>query len=376
MPNKNSISIVLTGGGARGAYQVGALKAIYEIAKDLGIEQPFDIITGNSAGSINAIYLAAGIDKPEETIKKLTKLWINLHSHNVYKVDCFSLILMGGRFLFEFLTGSLFYRRKTVLGLLDTSPLRSVISKHINFKNIQKNIKKGFFKGIAIRASNYSTGKSEVFFQGVESMEPWERKTRLAKKEMLTMEHIMASTAIPLLFPPVKIGRCYYGDGSLRSYTPLSPSIKMGANKIIVIGVSQNFVDRMGRQKVARPSMGRILSLMLNSVILDGIDLDVERLTGFNSTIRDLNKDAKTHLKHIDICLIRPTKDIGIMATEEVHNLPSTMKHLLKGLGTKKDDADLSSYLLFEPSFAKRLIDLGYEDTLNKRAEIESILKN
>lgn len=372
MHNEHTFGLVLTGGGARAAYQAGVIKGIYDIAKELGIKNPFDVITGTSAGSINSAYLAAGFDDMETAVNDLFKLWSEIHSEQIFKIDSFSLIKMGLKWFFELTTGALFVKRKTVRALLDTSPLEELIKKHIKFDNIVTSVNNGSLKGFALKAANYSTGISETFIMAPDTIDIWSGQGRQARREAPNYRHIMASTAIPMIFPPVKIGGSHYGDGSLRNYTPLNPAIKLGAEKIFVIAASKTIQDRFKASLSTTPSLARILSLVLNSVLLDAIDNDIEQLERRNEILAhvDDSKVSAMKMKHIKTLIIRPSKDIGKMASQEARSLPSTIKHLLKGLGTRKEASDLTSYLLFEADFTKKLLKLGQQDAHDKRDEI------
>jgi len=263
-------------------------------------------------------------------------------------------------------------KKKKVNALLDTSPLKTLIKGNISFGQIQKNIDSGMIKALAIKALNYSTGIGKTFFQGHDALLGWERSGRKGEREHITVDHLVASSAIPILFPPVKIGKYYYGDGSLRNHTPFSPAIKLGAEKLFIIGVKQaNYSP-----SIQYPSLARIVGLTLNSVLLDAIDQDYERLERISEIAALVDKKKGFYLKPIKTCIIRPSEDIGKIASTFISDLPATLQHLIKGLGNQQQASELISYLLFESRFTNRLIDLGYKDALNQTKEINQFLKN
>ena len=361
--------LVLSGGGARSAYQVGALKALIEITSEMGIENPFPILSGTSAGALNASYLAAHLDDLPSAAKNLENLWGNLTSDKVFKVDLLSVLKSSFRLLVELSTANLSGEKKTQ-ALLDTTPLRNLIEKEYKGSAIEQSIKSGKLRGLAVKALSYSTGVSTTFFQGSSEINPWEHELRKGKRTRITIDHILASSALPILFPPVKLGSQFYGDGSIRNNTPLSPVIKMGADRVMVVSVRSN--PAWEQPKNITPSPARILGVLLNTLLLDAVEMDFERLVSINDTLKFIPPTTKTHLKPVQVCLLSPSRDIGELAVQEFHKMPRTIRYMLRGLGTTTESADLISYLIFEPSFMKRVIELGYHDTLSKQTEIRT----
>ncbi|MBT5855412.1 patatin-like phospholipase family protein [bacterium] len=364
--------IVLTGGGARGAYQAGVLRGLAALSAEKSKENPFKVITGVSAGAINGAYLAAHCDDIMNATQFLWDMWSTVHTEKIFRSDPISLGRITFRWIMELSTGGFFQKKKS-RALLDTTPLYDYIRKEIAFNDIQKRVKEGHLHALAVSALNYSTGFSRTFFQGDASIQPWERTRRKGERMKIKPEHILASAAIPLLFPPVKVGGHYFGDGSLRNYTPLSPAIKMGANKLIVISVRQREVGQL-EEEMAKPTLGRIIGVVLNSVLMDAIDLDHERLTRINKTLRAVDGQRTDVLNPIDVITIRPSVDIAEIAKEEMSKMPLTIRHLIKGLGNEGEASDLISYLLFEPAFTQRLLELGYKDVMDKKEELYPFL--
>ena len=365
--------LVLAGGGARAAYQAGALRALAEIANEHKITHPFPILSGSSAGAINAAFLATNAEDIMYATKKLVHTWSSLTSGDVYKVGAFSLGRLGLRWLLDLISGNL-YKDKKARALLDTSPLGSLIAREFDPEKVEKNLSLGHLHALGLSTVNYTTGNKEIFFQTEQATEPWQRLDRFGVKTMLNAKHIMASSAIPVLFPPVLINGCYYGDGSLRNYTPFSPAIRMGAEKLVIIAVKKKSELHPPTPRAAylptRPTLGRTVSLVLNSVLLDAIELDYERSSRINETVKNLRPDARTSLRPLDLLMLRPSQDLGTLAAQHEASFPRAIRHLIRGLGSTSEAADLISYLLFEPPYINALIEMGYRDTLEKKQEI------
>lgn len=372
-------ALVLSGGGARGAYQVGVIKAIAEIARSLQIKAPFQIYTGVSAGAINASCMAWGADQFSNQALYLEKLWSNLTADQVFRTDMLSLGKIGfkwmGELSFGALTGATAGR-----SLLDTSPLRSLIDNNMNYERLDDLIHTGELKALVLTALDFKSSNSISFVHGDPQLPDWTRSRRFSRKEKIRGEHIMASSAIPLLFPPVEVGHSYFGDGCVRNIAPMSPAIRLGAKQIFVIGVRKaGWTSDDDRQKksLSAPSVARVLNVLMNSVLLDGIEADVERLDEMNRFVEKVPPESREQLnfRTIPVEWVYPSEDIGHHANLMSSRLPRLIRYLLKGLGPLDDASELISYLLFDPEFCQKLIHFGYTDGLAKRESIEKFLK-
>ena len=372
-------AVVLSGGGARGAYQIGVLRGIFEITRSLGIVQPFQILTGVSAGAINAAYLAASADNYAKAIDELQHFWGNIRSEQVYRTDTWSLGKIGIRWAWDAVSGG--YRLgEQARALLDTAPLASLLGDHIPFDRIAKLLRDRILAGVAVSATNYASSESISFFMSEPPVPAWRRSRRIGLAQNLSVAEVMASAAIPILFPPVKIGTAFFGDGCLRNTAPLSPALHLGAERLIIIGVRKAATDHRAHDSQAKildsyetsPSLARILNVLINAVLLDGVDADIERLSRINRTVALLTPPAseQTPLRRIPWLYLHPSKDISAIAMQEAWSMPRMIRYLIAGLGTDVEAADLISYLLFEPTFCQRLITLGYTDAISAREQL------
>jgi NTE family protein len=366
--------LVLSGGGARGAYQAGVLEAMLEMAAKKGVKWPFPIITGTSAGSINAAYMGCKAHLGVDAGHFLKEIWNNITVDQVYKDDIFSLSKIGFKWFAALALGGI-NQKKSSLSLLNTAPLRKLLNEVLDMKQLEKNVQSEILHAVSLTAMNYSTGTGQTFYTGPDTINPWKRHNREGIPSKITVDHVMASSAIPIIFPPVKIGPHFYGDGNLRDYTPLGPAINLGATRLIVVGVKKNIAD-IQEKRAPSPSLARILSVVLNTILLDSLDLDMERLDRINEAVAYLPKKAgaQLDLRRIEVCTIRPSENIGEIATQEAQRLPLTVQHLLQGLGTREEASELISYLLFMPAFTRRLTQLGYKDAYAKEEELLKFL--
>lgn len=360
----------MTGGGARASYQVGSVRALYEI---LGKKSRlFDVISGNSAGAINSTYLAANCENWDVATRNLYDLWIRVKPQNVYDLRKRTITDIGMKLASGTVLGGLSPKGNTINHLLDTSPLRHLAEREIDFSDITKNINLKNLDGISLSTTNYNTGTNVIFYEGDANIKDWARSDRFSSRTQLRVQHLMASAAIPFFFPPEQIGHSYYGDGCIRQSTPLSPAIHMGASKLIAVGVRHpHQADRMKNLAFSpfqEPTMGQVMGVMMNAIFLDSLDADVERLKRINELI---SEGAHPELRTVPILLIRPSRDLGKMTTNIVPHLPPILRYLLKGIGVSNTEGlDLLSYLAFDESYTKPLMELGYEDTYRMKDEI------
>lgn len=370
-------ALVLTGGGARAAYQVGVLRAIREVLPEPRVN-PFPILCGTSAGAVNAASLAAFAENFENAIDNLHEVWANFHVHHVYRSDALGVTLSGGRWLALLMFG--WALRQNPRSIFDNSPLRKLLERTLDFSGIGRSIERGALYAVSVTATGYLTGQSITFFEGGERIQPWNRTQRHAARVRLNVDHLLASAAIPFVFPAVKIHREFFGDGSMRQLAPISPAIYLGADRILVIGSGFMGEDPVRTSTDTYPSFAQIAGHAMASIFLDGLAVDLERIERINLLLsrlpRELVESGALGLREIRTMFIAPSRRIDLIAAEHVRALPGAMRKLLQGLGaTSGSGAMLASYLLFEAPFTRALIDLGYRDTLERRDELRAFLQ-
>ncbi len=369
------VGVILTGGGARAAYQVGVLWAISRLLPR-NAPNPFPIICGTSAGAINAAALAINATGFRAGVGRLMAVWRNFHVDQVYRSDPAGVFVSGARWIAALLVGGL--GKHNPVSLLDNSPIKELLRYKLEFKGIQESIDRGALSALSITASGYTSGQSVTFYQGVPTLSPWKRARRVGIPTQIGLDHLLASSAIPFVFPAVKINREYFGDGSMRQFAPISPALHLGAERVLVVGVA--LAEETERVKSeGSPSLAEIAGHALNSIFLDSMEVDLERLQRINKTINmvppKVLEKSELSLHHVDVLVISPSETIESIAAKHVHSLPRTIRFLLRGVGaTRRSGSNFASYLLFEKPFCRELMDLGYHDAMSQKQEILKFL--
>jgi len=374
---KPTVALIMAGGGARAAYQVGVLKAIAAILPN-DKNNPFQIICGTSAGAINATAIAVYARDFADAVRRLNFVWKNFRVHHVFRADPWGIIKTGARWLSTLMLAGL--GKHNPQALFDRTPLEGLLDKLMPCDRIQASIDAGALCALSITASGYGSGQSVTFFQGIDSLEPWARARRIGAKAQITRDHLMASSAIPFLFSAVKVNREYFGDGSMRQIAPISPALHLGADKVFVIGVRhENNGTGVRPEAQEYPSLAQIAGHVLNTIFLDALEADLERLQRINRTVslippEYLHEKAVT-LRRVDTFFISPSRDIEPIALKHAHHLPRALRMLLRGVGAaQRHGANLLSYLLFERPYCRELIALGYADAMARKQEILEFL--
>ena len=368
--------LILSGGGARAAYLVGVLGAIADLLGE-SCRNPFPVIVGTSAGAINAVGLACGALHFASAVRRLTEVWQGFHCGDVYRSDWPGVLRQASRFFGHSLLGM---GKDLPVALLDSAPLGDLLARELDFSGIAAAVRMRQLRAVAVTAFGYESGQAVTFYQGRATIDPWFRHRRVGVPTRLTLEHLLASAAIPLIFPPVKVNREYFGDGAVRQQAPISPALHLGASRVLVVGVSGNPLGKGASQQVVRPRSGlpptlaQISGHMLNSTFIDSLEGDIELLERLNHMSRLVPSGLHPRglgLKPVDVLVISPSQPLDQIAARHRHEMPKAMRFFLRGPGaTRASGAGVLSYLLFEPGYCNELIELGYQDAMAQKGAL------